>query len=97
MQVRIVLREYMRVERERTRVCERLFARAVRGILDFCGSYSLSLCLLSLFPLKKRGNLSPFQSALLEGMRGIATRELRFKRVERDGGCVFRAMWRCGR
>ena len=67
-------------------------ARAVAEFLDFVGE-ELSLSLLSVPSNKSGGNLSPFQNALLEGMRGIATRELRFKRVERDVGCVFRAMW----
>ena len=77
-------------EGERTRAFVRGFLRC-RGILDFRGR-ELGFFLPS--SCKSGGNLSPFQNALLEGMRGIATRELRFKRDERDVGCVFRAMWR---
>jgi len=100
VQVRIVLREYIfLLYFERARVNVRTSRARARWKFSteerFCSWKALSF--LSLPPNESGGKLSPFQNALLEGMRGIATRELHFKRVERDVGCVFRAMWRCGR
>ena len=65
MQVRIVLREYSEVERERERAFVRGFLRALsRNFRFFVGEFSLSLSLLS---KKAGGEFEPFSECTFGG------------------------------